>query len=94
MPTYDEQEELLNNCIWELTTENGFNGYKVAGPNGNSIFLPAAGYRYGTTHQRILSQRRPIGMRRDILNFFNRQKTIGKINVNLCQSMKYNNFDE
>ena len=55
MPTYDEQEELLNNCIWELTTENDFNGYKVAGPNGNSIFLPAAGYRYGTTHQRILS---------------------------------------
>ena len=49
MPTYEEQEELLNNCSWELTTENGFNGYKVTGPNGNSIFLPAAGYRYGTT---------------------------------------------
>lgn len=48
MPTYEEQEELLNNCTWELTTENGFNGYKVTGPNGNSIFLPAAGYRYGT----------------------------------------------
>ena len=48
MPTYEEQEELLNNCSWELTTENGFNGYKVTGPNGNSIFLPAAGYHYGT----------------------------------------------
>ncbi|MBR2618106.1 MAG: Ig-like domain-containing protein, partial [Paludibacteraceae bacterium] len=31
------------------TTQNGINGYKVVGPNGNSIFLPAAGYRNGTS---------------------------------------------
>ena len=48
MPTFDEQKELLNNCTWKWTTQNGVNGYKVTGPNGNSIFLPAAGYRYGT----------------------------------------------
>ncbi len=46
MPTYDEQEELRNNCTWTWTTQNGTRGYKVTGPNGNSIFLPAAGYRY------------------------------------------------
>lgn len=45
MPTYDEQEELLNNCTWTWTSLNGVNGMKVTGPNGNSIFLPAAGYR-------------------------------------------------
>ena len=45
MPTYDEQKELCNNCTWTWTTQNGTNGYKVTGPNGNSIFLPAAGYR-------------------------------------------------
>ena len=28
---------------------NGNNGYKVTGPNGNSIFLPAAGVRGGDT---------------------------------------------
>jgi hypothetical protein len=44
MPTYAEQYELLNNCTWDWTTQNGVNGYKVTGPNGNSIFLPAAGY--------------------------------------------------
>ena len=49
MPTKAEQQELLDNCTWEWTTQNGVNGYKVTGPNGNSIFLPAAGYRYGTT---------------------------------------------
>ena len=49
MPTYEEQEELMTLCTWELTTINGFNGYKVTGPNGNYIFLPAAGYRYGST---------------------------------------------
>ena len=48
MPTLDEQKELLNKCTWNWTTQNGVNGYKVTGPNGNSIFLPAAGYRDGT----------------------------------------------
>ena len=44
MPTTAEQRELINNCTWDWTTQNGVNGYKVTGPNGNSIFLPAAGY--------------------------------------------------
>ena len=48
MPTKAEQDELRNSCTWTWTTQNGVNGYKVTGPNGNSIFLPAAGYRYGT----------------------------------------------
>ena len=43
MPTTGEQRELINNCTWDWTTQNGVNGYKVTGPNGNSIFLPAAG---------------------------------------------------
>ena len=48
MPTLTEQIELLDNCTWEWTTQNGVNGRKVTGPNGNSIFLPAAGYRDGS----------------------------------------------
>ena len=50
MPTLDEQQELLNNCTWSWTTQNGVNGCKVTSKtNGNSIFLPAAGCRYGTS---------------------------------------------
>ena len=49
MPTLDEQKELLNNCTWTWATFNGVDGYNVTGPNGNSIFLPGAGYRYGTS---------------------------------------------
>ena len=45
MPTYDELNELRNNCTWTWTTQSGTKGYRVTGPNGNSIFLPAAGYR-------------------------------------------------
>ena len=45
IPTKDEINELRNNCTWTWTTQNGVNGYKVEGNNGNSIFLPAAGYR-------------------------------------------------
>lgn len=48
MPTLDEMEELLNNCTWTWTTQSGVKGYKVTGPNGKSIFLPAAGYRNGS----------------------------------------------
>ena len=49
MPTEAEQEELLDNCTWTWTTQNGVNGHNVEGPNGNSIFLPAAGFRYGSS---------------------------------------------
>lgn len=40
MPTEEEIEELTKECIWKWTTKNGVTGYKVIGPNGNSIFLP------------------------------------------------------
>ena len=46
MPTKAEQDELREQCTWVWTTQNGVNGYKVTSKkNGNSIFLPAAGYR-------------------------------------------------
>ncbi|MGN0186809.1 MAG: hypothetical protein ACI392_03580 [Paludibacteraceae bacterium] len=47
MPTNEEWQELKNNCTWtwvENFNGSGKNGYKVEGANGNSIFLPAAGY--------------------------------------------------
>ena len=47
MPTVDEFEELINNCTWEWTTQDGVNGYKVTSKKtGNSIFLPITGFRY------------------------------------------------
>ena len=50
MPTTEEQQELIENCTWTWTTQNGVNGYKVTSKsNGNSIFLPAAGYRSGSS---------------------------------------------
>lgn len=48
MPTFDQIKELRDKCNWTWTTKNGIKGYKVTGPNGNSLFLPAAGCRYGT----------------------------------------------
>lgn len=49
LPTGAELEELKNKCTWTRTTQNGVKGYKVTGPNGKHIFLPAAGYRRGTS---------------------------------------------
>ena len=46
MPSRTQLIELLNNCIYEWTTENGVNGVKFTSKtNGASIFLPATGYR-------------------------------------------------
>ena len=50
MPTKAECEELVNKCTWTWTSQGGHNGYKVTSKtNGNSIFLPAAGYRDGSS---------------------------------------------
>ena len=48
-PTKSEWEELKSNCAWTWTTKDGVKGYEVVGSNGNSIFLPAAGCRYGSS---------------------------------------------
>ena len=58
MPTKTEQFELINNCTWSWTTQNGVEGYKVVSKrNGNYIFLPAAGWRdaYATEEQDVQS---------------------------------------
>ncbi len=47
MPTLAEQDELRTKCTWRWTSRNGVYGREVTGPNGNSIFLPAAGFRNG-----------------------------------------------
>ena len=42
LPTQTQWEELINKCTWTWTGS----GYRVTGPNGRSITLPAAGFRY------------------------------------------------
>ena len=41
LPSKERLEELNSECKWEWYGS----GYKVTGPNGNSIMLPASGYR-------------------------------------------------
>ncbi|MBQ3750896.1 MAG: hypothetical protein II865_06325 [Bacteroidales bacterium] len=41
LPTYAQFMELKDNCKWEWMD----NGYKVTGPNGNSIYLPVTSVR-------------------------------------------------
>lgn len=47
IPTDDECEELITKCTWTWIQIDGVDGYKVTGPNGKSIFMPAAGYCVG-----------------------------------------------
>lgn len=43
MPTHEEELELFNMCSWEDVMINGVSGYRITGPNGNSIFMPRGG---------------------------------------------------
>lgn len=45
MPTNDDFNELLSNCTYMVSIQNGVKGMLFIGPNGKSIFLPPAGYR-------------------------------------------------
>ena len=45
MPTLEQVKELIDKCSREWTEVGGVKGTKVTGPNGNSVFFPAAGYR-------------------------------------------------
>lgn len=47
MPSFDQISKLLDGCTWQWTEQNGVYGRKgTSKSNGNTIFLPAAGYRY------------------------------------------------
>ena len=46
MPTEEEWQELYNNTTMTGTQQNGVNGCLLTASNGNSLFLPAAGYRW------------------------------------------------
>lgn len=52
MPTKKECEELINSCTlnWCITKKK-VHGCLLTGPNNNRIFLPAKGYRIGTSIQ-------------------------------------------
>ena len=58
MPTDAEWTELREQCMWTWTAQNGMNGYQVASKtNGNSIFLPAAGFRDGNAAPYVAGRR-------------------------------------
>ena len=76
MPTSSEMQELIDNCTWVWLLQNGTMGYKVTGPNGSSIFLPAAGYRSGSffnnagSHGHYWSSAPHGSTRADYLDFY------------------------
>ena len=46
-PDKEDIQELLDECEWTWTTLNGVAGFSIKGPNGNTMFLPAAGTKNG-----------------------------------------------
>ena len=50
MPTLEQVKELVDICAYRWATLKGVPGGEFTGPNGGSIFLPAAGYRWFDRH--------------------------------------------
>ena len=50
LPRIQEVSELISVCKWEWVNYEGVEGYKVTGPNGNSIFLAADGQKANKEH--------------------------------------------
>ena len=53
IPTKEEWQELYNNTTHTWTTQNGVNGRLFTASNGNSLFLPAAGWRFFYNHDGV-----------------------------------------
>lgn len=55
IPTFEEWEELIENCKWKWTSYKGAMGYKItskkSGYKNVFIFLPAAGFRNSYFHE-------------------------------------------
>ena len=47
MPTIEQWRELANNTTGTWTNRDGVNGWLYTASNGNTLFLPAAGYQIG-----------------------------------------------
>ena len=52
LPTKAEFQELIDMCSWIWVSQGGRNGFRVTGPSGGSIFLPAAGWYSGSMRYR------------------------------------------
>ena len=55
MPNRKQWEELITKCKWYKETQSHTSGYRVCGPNGNTIFLPYTGIRWGEVISNIYS---------------------------------------
>lgn len=56
MPNRTQMQELRTYCTWTSCTKNDVYGFSVVGQNGNSIFIPAGGYRWGTSQNNVGTQ--------------------------------------
>ncbi len=55
IPTLEEMKTIVKQCTAVWKSRNGVSGYEITGPNGNSIFLPAAGYHSGDKYYNTYS---------------------------------------
>ena len=80
LPTKEELQSLYDNCSW--TWDGARQGFTVTSTNGNSIFLPVAGY---------IDDEHPSGFGTDDLGFYWSSTYDSGMNMEALRSYYYNN---
>ena len=86
-PSRAEWQELIDYCTWTWTTLNGVDGFQITSNfNGNSIFLPAAGYYTNTSPLGVGSvesywARRVDGTQKAYAQSFHRNETVNEVSI-------------
>ena len=57
LPTEKEFRELKEKCTWQYIETNNLQGYRVVGPNGESIFFPFAGFTIDGINRREATEK-------------------------------------
>ena len=86
MPTSAEFNLLKDSCSWSWAPLNSKPGYVITGKNGNKLFLPAAGYRNGTSNNEFgsrglyrTSQLTNSGLKQNwYLNFYSSSQSVSQ----------------
>ena len=92
IPTQAEWKELVNNCTWTGTTQDGINGSLGTGANGNSIFLPAAGFQVGTGQYEVGSNGRYLSSSLSTRDPFKAWLVVCSGKVTIYDNMRYIGF--
>lgn len=92
MPTKEELIELHKECEWKSFVYKGVKGYKVTGPNGESMFIPIAGYKKDNLWEKEVGKYWGSTLREGSAGFLSWNMSFGFLFTSYGESSPYMGF--